>query len=74
MSEGVIFATFDFEGNTPSCMYLLKMLDSAAYMHSDDILINLMRFFQCQLPFFHLSTLFHDILHAQSMDHKKRTN
>ena len=42
---GVILATFNFDGNTPSCMHLLKMLDSTADMHSDDILMNLMGIF-----------------------------
>ena len=49
---GVILATFSFNGNTPSCMHLLKMLDSTADMHLDDILINLMGIFSMPAAFF----------------------
>ena len=49
---GVILATFNFDGNTPSCMHLLKMLNSTADMHSDDILINLMGIFSMPAAFF----------------------
>ena len=49
---GVILATFNFVGNTHSCMHLLKMLDSTADMYSDDILITLMGIFSMPAAFF----------------------